>query len=70
MKDERIKYRPAERQALIDHGVRAFCLTSGNLTAQAMANCFIRVAVGSTRVNGVAQKLIETWDGHRWRRAR
>lgn len=42
MKDERIKYRAAERRALIDHGVRAFCLTSGNLDAQAMAECFIR----------------------------
>lgn len=42
MKDERIKYRTAERQALIAHGVRAFCLTSGNLTAQAMADCFVR----------------------------
>lgn len=31
MKDERIKYPTAERRALIDHGVRAFCLTSGNL---------------------------------------
>jgi hypothetical protein len=41
MKDERIKYRSAERQALIAHDVRAFCLTSGNLTAQAMAECFI-----------------------------
>lgn len=35
MKDERIKYRTAERRALIVHGVRAFCLTSGNLDAQA-----------------------------------
>src|SRR5207248_11782635 len=26
MKDERIRYRPAERAALIDHHVRAFCL--------------------------------------------
>lgn len=42
MKDERIKYRAAERRALIDHGVRAFCLTPGNLNAQAMADCFIR----------------------------
>src|SRR5881275_3087425 len=31
MKDERIRYRPAEREALIAPGVRAFCLTSGNL---------------------------------------
>jgi hypothetical protein len=42
MKDERIKYRRAERRALIVHGVRAFCLTSGNLHAQAMADCFVR----------------------------
>jgi hypothetical protein len=42
MKDERIKYRTAERQALLNHGVRAFCLTSGNLTAQTMADCFLR----------------------------
>ncbi|WP_372447974.1 hypothetical protein [Kibdelosporangium banguiense] len=33
MKDERIRYRPAERVALVDHQVRAFCLTSGNLRA-------------------------------------
>lgn len=42
MKDEHIKYRQAERQALVEHGVRAFCLTSGNLNAQAMADCFVR----------------------------
>lgn len=37
MKDERIRYRPAERDAVINHGVQAFCLTSGNLRATAMA---------------------------------
>lgn len=42
MKDERIKYRAVERRALTDHGVRAFCLTSGNLDAQAMAGCFLQ----------------------------
>lgn len=42
MKDERIKYRTAERQTLIARGVRVFCLTSGNLTSRAMADCFIR----------------------------
>lgn len=31
MKDDRIRYRPAELQALIAHGVRAFCLTNANL---------------------------------------
>lgn len=42
MKDERIKYRTAERRALTHHGVTAFCLTAGNLSAQAMADCFVR----------------------------
>jgi hypothetical protein len=41
MKDERIRYRPAERAAVSAHGVRAFCLTSGNLTAEHMADLFI-----------------------------
>lgn len=31
MKDDRIRYRPAELEALIGHGVRAFCLTNANL---------------------------------------
>ena len=43
MKDERIRYRPAERAALIDHRVRAFCLTSGNLRAVEMAQLYIAV---------------------------
>ncbi len=41
MKDERIRYRPAERAAVIAHGVRAFCLTSGNLRAAAMAHQYL-----------------------------
>jgi hypothetical protein len=43
MKDERIRYRPAERAALVDHHVRAFCLTSGNLRAAEMAELYIAV---------------------------
>ena len=43
MKDERIRYRPAERAALIDHQVRAFCLASGNLRAPEMAELFLGV---------------------------
>jgi hypothetical protein len=43
MKDERIRYRPAERGALVAHGVRAFCLTSGNLRAAEMAQLYIAV---------------------------
>jgi hypothetical protein len=41
MKDERIRYRPAERQALVSHKVRAFCLTSGNLRAHQMAELYL-----------------------------
>lgn len=41
MKDERIRYRPAERAAVVAHGVRAFYLTSGNLTSQQMIDLFV-----------------------------
>ena len=37
MKDERIRYRPAEHTAVVAHGVKAFCLTGGNLRAAVMA---------------------------------
>jgi hypothetical protein len=43
MKDERIRYRPIERQVLVQHGVQAFCLTSGNLRAVAMADQYLAV---------------------------
>jgi hypothetical protein len=43
MKDERIRYRAAEREALVAHGVKAFCLTSGNLRAAEMAEQFLAV---------------------------
>lgn len=43
MKDERIRYRPAERAALTDYRVRAFCLTSGNLRAADMAQLYLDV---------------------------
>jgi hypothetical protein len=41
MKDERIRYRSAERGAVLASGVRAFCLVKGNLHAAAMAELFI-----------------------------
>lgn len=34
MKDDRIRYRPAELNALIENGVRAFCLTNANLRGE------------------------------------
>ena len=43
MKDERIRYRPAERAAVIAFSVQTFCLTNGNLRASAMAEQFLAV---------------------------
>jgi hypothetical protein len=42
MKDAKIRYRDTERQALIDAGVTAFCLASGNLKSLDMAQVFIQ----------------------------
>ncbi len=42
MKDDRIRYRPAEKEALITHGVTAFSLAGGNLTSAQMAEILIR----------------------------
>lgn len=44
MKDDRIRYRPAEREALIRAKVQAFCLSSGNLHAGQMAGLFLHHA--------------------------
>jgi hypothetical protein len=41
MKDAEIRRRPAEQRALIDHDVRAFCLSSGNLPAREMAARYV-----------------------------
>jgi hypothetical protein len=41
MKDERIRYRPAERAAVLVARVQAFCLVRGNLRAAAMAEILI-----------------------------
>lgn len=41
MKDERIRYRPAEQAVVASHGVQAFFLTSGNLRAAAMADQYL-----------------------------
>ncbi len=37
MKDTRIRYNVAERQAVLRHSVRCFCLTSQSLSADEMA---------------------------------
>lgn len=41
MKDTRIRYNPAEREAVKTHDVRCFCLSSQSLTGDAMATRFL-----------------------------
>jgi hypothetical protein len=41
MKDDKIRFRPAELEALTRAGVRAFCLTNANLRGQEMAKRFV-----------------------------
>ncbi|HEX9993036.1 MAG TPA: hypothetical protein VGB14_08935 [Acidimicrobiales bacterium] len=41
MKDARVRYRPAEREAVLRHRVRCFCLTSQSLPAAEMAARFV-----------------------------
>jgi hypothetical protein len=41
MKDEQIRRRPAERQALVENNARCFCLANGNLRADAMAGLYV-----------------------------
>lgn len=43
MKDDRIRYRHVEREALLRHRVKAFCLSGGNLRAAVMAERFLAV---------------------------
>lgn len=39
--DTRIRYNPAEREAVYEHKVRCFCLSSQNLSGAAMAARFL-----------------------------
>ena len=41
MKDARVRYNPAERRAVKEYRVRAFCLARQSLTATAMAQLFL-----------------------------
>jgi PIN like domain len=41
MKDDAIRRRPAERDALADAAVRAFCLTNANLRASEQSDRFV-----------------------------
>lgn len=50
MKDAKIRYRPAELQVVIDHGLRAFCLTNANLRGVEMAQRFVEHLPRITRI--------------------
>ena len=41
MKDKRIRYRQAERQAVIEHGARCFVITRGDLSSAEMVRRFV-----------------------------
>lgn len=41
MKDTRVRYNLAEREAVLSHGVRCFCLSNQNLSADDMAGRFL-----------------------------
>jgi hypothetical protein len=51
MKDGKIRYRPAELEALMAAGVRAFCLTNANLGGRAAAE---RFAAQLPKINEIA----------------
>ena len=48
-KDKRIRSRPREREAIVEHGVRAFVLTSGQLTAEHQVERFLDNAAAIDR---------------------
>ena len=50
MKDDKIRYRPAELEALTTAGVRAFCLTNANLRGSEMAQRFVDQLPKITRI--------------------
>jgi len=43
MKDDRIRYKPSERAALVTYGVRGLVITNANLSAEVMVERIIRV---------------------------
>jgi len=68
MKDERIRYRAAERDALVAHGVKACCLTSGNLRAAEMAAQFLAVIDEIADASSQPGPFLHAVSGHGLRR--
>jgi PIN like domain len=50
MNDDKIRFRPAELEALTTSGVRAFCLTNANLRGAEMAQRFVDQLPKITRI--------------------
>lgn len=50
MKDARVRYRPAELEALSTHAVRAFCLTNANLRGAEQAERLVANLAEITRL--------------------
>lgn len=42
MKDDRIRRKPREQQAILDSGARAFVVTNANLTGDQLAELFVK----------------------------
>jgi hypothetical protein len=53
MKDDKIRFRPAELEALTLAGLRAFCLTNANLRGQEMAQ---RLVTQLPRISRIAEE--------------
>lgn len=63
-KDQRIRRRQAEFQALLEAGVAAFVLTSGNLSGTATADAFVRAYPRMQKVlRDYASPFIAALDG-------
>jgi PIN like domain len=58
MKDTRIRYNRAEREAVRAHGVRCFCLANQNLTGDEMADRFLSNLDAIVRACGVPGPFI------------
>lgn len=54
MKDDKIRYRPAELKALMAAGVRAFCVTNANLGGRATAE---RLVTQLPKISEIATEL-------------
>lgn len=66
-KDTRIRHRPAEKQALLRAGVRAFAFTSGNLSGAQMGDALVKalpkmLALLSTHPNAFVARITAASD--------